>query len=371
MRPAGRIDGMPQRYLDGLESRAAERLPEPVARYLRQGARHGVSAGEATAAWEEYRFLPRVLRDVTSVETRTTLLGAGVATPLGVAPTTMQRAADPDGEVAMARAAAATGTLMVLSSNAGSSFADIAATGVQWWLQMYVTADRRTTEPLLQHAVEAGADAVVLTVDSPVVGTKYDGPGPTVWEVAEPGWLRANFPLEYGDAAGDAKATDLGPEDVAWLAAQTGLPVVVKGVLRPDDARRCVQAGARAVWVSNHGGRQLDGAAATAHCLAAVADAVGEDAEVYVDGGVRDARHALAALGLGARAVFLGRLPVYALAVDGESGVRRLLEELRDDLADGLRLAGCTSPADVPRDLVVRPAVRPVAGVTGATPLSI
>ncbi|NUS51227.1 MAG: alpha-hydroxy-acid oxidizing enzyme, partial [Nocardioidaceae bacterium] len=200
-----------QRFADTLEERARELLAEPVHRYVRQGAREGVTAAEATAAWEAFRLLPQVLRDVTSVETATTLLGTPVRSPICVAPTTMQRAAHPDGEVAMARAAAASGSLMVLSSNAGSTFEDVAATGVDWWLQMYVTADRSTCVPLLERAAAAGARAVVLTVDTPVVGTKYDGTGPTVWEVAEPEWLRANFPLEYGDAAGDEKATDLGP----------------------------------------------------------------------------------------------------------------------------------------------------------------
>jgi 4-hydroxymandelate oxidase len=340
------------RFIDGLEQRAEELLPEPVHRYFRQGARDGVTAAEAVAAWDAFRFLPRVMRDVTDVHTGTSLLGSYTNTPFAVAPTTMQRAAHPEGELAMARAAHASGALLVLSSNAGTTVEDIAATGVDWWLQMYVTAERRTSLPLMRRAADAGAKAIVLTVDTPVVGTKHDGTGPTVWDVAEPAWLRANFPAEYGDAAGDEKATDLGPHDVDWIAQSTGLPVVVKGVLRGDDARRCVEAGAQAVWVSNHGGRQLDYAAATASCLADVAAAVGSSAEVYVDGGIRCGRHALAALALGARGVFLGRLPVYALAAGGSEGVRRLFAELGDELVDALRLAGCASVARVPADLL-------------------
>jgi 4-hydroxymandelate oxidase len=199
--------------------------------------------------------------------------------------------------------------------------------------------------------VAAGARAVVLTVDTPVVGTKYDD-GPSVWDVVDPSWLQVNYPPTYGDQPGDEKATDLGPHDVDWLATTSGLPVVVKGVLRAGDARRCVDAGAAAVWVSNHGGRQLDYAAATADCLADVVDEVGPDAEVYVDGGVRNGRHALTALALGARAVFLGRPPLYALTVDGSAGVRRLLDELTEELVDNLRLAGCSSASAVPRDLL-------------------
>lgn len=336
-----------ERFVDGLERRAGEVLPEAVFRYVRQGARESVTAGEAPAAWDHYRFLPRAMRDVTRTHVDTSLLGAPVDTPFGVAPTTMQRAAHPDGEVATARAAAGAGAMLVLSSNSGSSVEDVGATGASWWLQMYLTAERRTSLPLLRRAVEAGASAVVLTVDTPVVGTKYDGTGPTVWDVAEPGWVRANFPPEHGGVPGDEKATDLGPHDVHWLAEVTGLPVVVKGVLHPHDARRCVDAGASAIWVSNHGGRQLDYAASTATCLAAVVAEVGSSAEVYVDGGIRNARHALVALALGARAVFLGRLPVYALAAGGPDGVSRMFAELDEELREALALTGCPSLGEV------------------------
>ena len=339
------------RFVASLEERARAVLPEPVHRYVRQGARDSVSTREAQAAWDSFRFLPQVLRDVTDVDTATTLLGAPVSTPLAVAPTALQRAAHPDGEVAMARAVAAAGSLMVVSSNAGSTFEDIGATGVPWWLQIYVTAERSLCTPLLERAVAAGAGAIVLTADTPVVGTRYDE-GETVWEGIEPDWLRANFPADHGEQPGGEKATDLGPQDVEWLAQTSGLPVVVKGVLQPADARRCVDAGAAAVWVSNHGGRQLDYAAATADCLAGVVDSAGADAEVYVDGGVREGRHVLAALALGARGVFLGRLPFYALAVDGQAGVDRLLGDLTEELVESLTLAGCSSAAQVPRRIL-------------------
>ena len=345
---------MTDRFAEGREERAARVLSEPVHRYFRQGAREGVSAAEASAAWERYRFLPQVLRDVTEVDLSTTLLGTDVRTPFGIAPTTLQRAAHPDGELATAGAAAQAGAPLVLSSNAGTTFEEVGATGATWWLQLYVTADRPSCVPVLERAVAAGARALVLTADTPVVGTKHDE-GPRVWDVIDPGWLRVNFPPGYGDRPGDAKATDLGPQDVHWLAESTGLPVVVKGVLRPEDARRCVDAGASAVWVSNHGGRQLDQTAATADCLADVVAEVGAEAEVYVDGGVRNSRHALAALALGARAVFLGRPVLYALALDGEKGVLRLLSELAEDLEADLRVAGCPSAAGVPRSLVRRP----------------
>lgn len=343
------------RWVESLEERARGVLSEPVHRYFRQGARDGVTAAEAAAGWDARRLLPQVLRDVTAVDTSTTLLGTTLRSPFAVAPTTLQRAAHPDGEVAMARAVARSGSLMVVSSNAGTRFDEIAATGVDWWVQAYVPADRLTCRPVLEAAVAAGAKAVVLTADTPVVSTKYDGDGETVWDAVDPAWLRVNFPPSYGESPGDEKATDLGPHDIGWLAETTGLPVVVKGVLRSDDARRCVEAGASAVWVSNHGGRQLDYVASTAACLAAVAAEVGGEAEVYVDGGVRAARHALVAAALGARGVFLGRPPLYALALDGSAGVEMLFEELGSDLVEAMQLSGSASlPAT--RALLSQPA---------------
>jgi 4-hydroxymandelate oxidase len=334
---------------------ARSRLPAAVHRYFSRGARDGVSTAEAEPAWDRFRFLPSVLRDVTEVDCSTELLGAPVSAPVGIAPTTLQRAAHPEGEVAMARAAAAGNSLMVVPGDAGSSFEDIAATGVRWWLQIYVPSDRLVIRPVLDRAVAAGASAIVLTADTPVVGTTYDDGGESVWDLVEPGWVRANFPEGYGDRPGHEKAADLGPHDIDWLRKATRLPVVVKGVLRPSDARRCVDAGAEAVWVSNHGGRQLDQAAATAACLESVAAEVSQAAEVYVDGGVRNGRQVMTALALGARGVFLGRAPLFALAADGPAGVERLFDTLVEELVETMRLAGCSHLGMLGRDLLTGP----------------
>ena len=337
-------------YAEELEALAREHLPEEVHLYFRQGAGRGVSAAEATAAWDRFRFLPRVLRDVTEVDLATTLLGTDVQSPFAIAPTTLQRAAHPRGEVAMAEAALAAGSLVVVSSNASALFADIGAVGAPWWLQMYVTADRSATAPVVERAIDAGARALVLTADTPVVGTKLAGER-SVWETVDPSWVRTNF-AGVPAAVAQEKATDLGPQDIAWLAERYAVPVVVKGVLHPGDARRCVDAGAAAVWVSNHGGRQLDGVVATADALGAVAAQVGDAAEVYVDGGVVRGSHALAAGALGARAAFLGRPPLYALATAGPDGVLALLRHLATELEEALRLAGFPSLASVPADLI-------------------
>ncbi|MCW2829230.1 MAG: alpha-hydroxy-acid oxidizing protein [Marmoricola sp.] len=334
----------PGRWLDQVESLAREALPAAVFRYVAEGAREEITLGEAEASWRAIRIAPHILRDVLHVETSTRLLGTTVDLPLGIAPMTLQRAADPEGEVAMARAAALCGVPVVVSSNAGSTFADIASTGATWWLQLYVPEARQEAAPLFEAAVAAGAAAVVLTADAPVLGTRYRSPeGPHVWEMADASWVGANAATVGVQPQDRAKALDLGPADIAWLASATGLPVAVKGVLRPDDAAACVAAGASAVWVSNHGGRQLDQAVATAGCVAAVRAAVGEKAQVYVDGGVRSGLHALLGVSLGADAVFVGRPMFHALAAGGSDGVVRALAELGSELVETMRLCGAST----------------------------
>jgi 4-hydroxymandelate oxidase len=340
------------RWIDTLEAAAAEKLPEAVHRYFRQGSAGGVSVGEATAAWSAYRFRPHVLNDVSAVDLRTTVLGVPVDAPVLVSPSTMHRMADPDGELAMARGVGAAQSLLGISSNAGTTFAELGATGTPWWLQLYILRNREITRRMLDAAVEAGARAVVLTVDTPVVGRKEDD-GETVWDLAQPGQFLANLPDgEWTDDDLD-KADDLNPDVIGWLAERTGLPVVVKGVLRGDDAKRCADAGAAGIIVSNHGGRQLDGSIPTAQALPEVAEAVaGTGVELYVDGGIRRGEHILAALALGARAVFVGRPALWALTVDSSAGVTRLLTDLGEELEHTLRLAGRPTPSALTPDLV-------------------
>ncbi|GAA3554730.1 alpha-hydroxy acid oxidase [Kribbella ginsengisoli] len=340
------------RWIDGLEAAAGEKLPEPVHRYFRQGSAGGISVGEAVAAWSSYRFRPRVLTDVSTVDLTTTVLGTPVQLPVLVAPTTLQRQADPDGELAMAAGVGAAGSALAVSSNAGTTFAAVGEVGTPWWVQIYVVRNRDITLKMLDAAVAGGARAVVLTADTPVVGRKEDD-GPTVWTVAPTDHLLANLPA--GDYADDdlAKADDLTPDVIGWLTERTGLPVLVKGVLRGDDAKRCSDAGAAGIIVSNHGGRQLDGAIPTAQALPEVAAALsGTTTELYVDGGIRRGEHILAALALGARAVLLGRPALWALTVDGSAGVTRLLTDLAEELEHAMRLAGARTFTDLTPDLL-------------------
>ena len=332
------ITSPPTRWLDTVEGLAERSMPPAVWAYVRSGSFGEVSVSEATAAWREHRFRTRVLRGPAEPDLRTSLRGTEVASPLAVAPTSMQPAVHAQGERAMSRGAVEAGCLHVVSTNAGTAF-DRLADG-PWWLQVYVPDERELLLPVLQAATAAGARALVLTADTPFPGPKYVAEQGD-WTGIDLAWWRTNFP----DPQPEGWAGDLSPDDVTWLREHGGVPVVVKGVLRGDDARRCLDAGAEAVYVSNHGGRQLDRAVTTAQALTEVVDAVGGRAEVYVDGGIRTGLDALAALALGARGVFLGRPTLHALAVDGARGVERLLTELTVELRDALVLAGCDTPA--------------------------
>jgi len=333
-----------------LAERAKAAMPGPMWEYVETGAHEGVTTAEAGAAWRAVRFLPRVLHDVSAVDTATTLLGSRVTTPVGVAPTALQRVAHPDGEIAMARGAADAGALHVVSSNAGHRFEDLDGDG-PWWLQAYLPPDRESARPVLEAAVAAGASAVVLTADTPVPGTKLR-PREEDWEGVDLTWFRRNFATP-----GDVRwAADLGPDDIGRVREAAGVPVVVKGVMRPVDARRCVEAGAAAVWVSNHGGRQLDRTASTCEALPAVAAAVAGDAEVYVDGGIAGGLDALAAVALGADAVFVGRLAVHALAAGGAGEVTATLGRVTDELVEAMRIAGCPGLPDTRGIALPRPA---------------
>ena len=332
----------PGRWLDTLAERAEHAVHPAVWSYLQSGSYGEVSVAEATRAWREVRFRPRVLTGVGPPDLATTLLGSPVASPVGVAPTAMQRAVHPQGERAMVAGAEAAGALCVVSSNSGTRWSELGATA-PWWLQVYLPPDREEARASLEHAVEAGAAAVVLTADTPFPGSKYAADLED-WTGVDLGWWRVNFPEPHSERW----AADLGPDDVGWLREATGVPVVVKGVLRGDDAVRCLDAGADAIYVSDHGGRQLDRAVSTATALREVVAAVGDGAEVYVDGGIRSGLDVLAALALGAHAVFLGRSALHALAVDGARGVERLLTDVTTELGEVLHLAGCATPYDAP-----------------------
>lgn len=307
---------------------AARVLPPDVWGYLSSG---GVSLAEAEEAWASLRLRPRVLRDVAAVDTSLTLYGAALGTPVLVAPTAFHGRVHPSGEAAASAGSAAAGSLMVVATRSDRPVQEI--TGPFWW-QTYVLKDRTHTLALALRARDAGAQAIVVTGDSPYI-------------VGRGGGLR----VPLGDLEQDPAAT---LDVVAWLAGVTGLPVLVKGVLRGDDASACVAAGAAGIIVSNHGGRQLDRAVSSATALPEVVAAVGKWVPVLVDGGLRCGLDVLCALALGATAVLVGKPVLWALAAGGAEGVAACLSALTTDLAQSMALAGCASLDDVTPDLVAR-----------------
>lgn len=317
---------------------ARERLPAAVYEYFAGGSGREQTLAAAASAWREVALRPRVLREVSAVTAATTVLGAPVASPVLAAPTALLRLLHPEGETAWAAGVAAAGGLAVLSSRTSVPIADVAAAD-PWWFQVYVLRDRELTAELVRRAVAAGALALVLTGDAPRLGRKRRAERPEV----DPAW----FLPDLGDIGQEDPRAEQDPavgfEAIEWLRGLSGLPVLVKGVLRADDARACLAAGAAGVIVSNHGGRQLDGAVSTARALGEVADAVGGEGEVLVDGGIRSGVDVLRALALGARAVLVGRPLAWGLATGGADGVLNVLAALAADVEGALALAGCAS----------------------------
>jgi 4-hydroxymandelate oxidase len=324
-------------------------LPPDIHDYVATGAGDEETVAANRDAWGRWWLRPRVLTDVSDVDLTTTMLGTTVSSPVLVAPTGYQRQVHREGEVGTARAAAEAGALFVLSTRASCRLDDVAAVAGPWWLQVYVLRDRGITEEVVRRSVAAGARALVLTGDTPVVSTRSRR---SSFDPAHAATMARDLTDVRDDSAYE-QAPDVTYADIGWLREVSGgLPVVVKGVLRADDARACVAAGAAAVWVSNHGGRQLDGVVPTAVALPEVADAVGSDAEVFVDGGVRHGRDVVRALALGARGVGLGRAVLWALAADGSAGVADLLAAYEANLTETMQLVGARSPSGVTRDLV-------------------
>jgi len=351
-----------------LEAEAASRMEPSAWGYYAGGADGEVTLRENRSAWDRLAIRYRTMVDVTTRDLSTTVLGTRIGFPVMVAPTAMQRLAHPDGEVAMARACGACDTLMVVSTTATTSLEDVrAAASGPMWFQLYIYQDRGATRELLQRARDVGYSAVMITVDSPMLGWRERDlrsgftlpPHLTIANAIAAGSGHSRLPTADATGSGLARHlralhdTALTPRDIEWASDITGLPELVKGIVRGDDARRAVEHGAAGIVVSNHGGRQLDTSIATARALPEVVDAVAGRGEVYVDGGVRRGTDVLKALALGARAVLVGRPPLWGLAVGGEEGVTRVLQHLRLEFDLALALSGCASVAELTRDMVV------------------
>jgi isopentenyl diphosphate isomerase/L-lactate dehydrogenase-like FMN-dependent dehydrogenase len=314
--------------------------------YFEGGAGDEVTLRENVSAFGRWQLRPRMLVDVGEIALETTLLGASVSMPLGIAPFALQRLLDPEAERATMRAAAAAGALMTVPTLTSYRHAELqAAADGPRWVQLYVQLNRAQTLDHLAEAREAGYGAVVLTVDLPLVGRRERD-------------LRLGFaippeiPLHYGTLV-DVDPT-LTWSDLEWIRAATELPLVLKGIVTREDASLAVEHGVDAIWVSNHGARQLDGVAASIDALPEVVEAAGGACEVYVDGGFRRGTDVVKALALGARAAFVGRPVAAGLGVGGEAGVLRVLQLLRDEIELALGLLGCISPEQVTSSHVQR-----------------
>src|SRR5437588_13744 len=305
----------------------------------------------------------------------TAVLGQKISMPIAIAPTAFHKLACAEGEIATAKAAKAAGTLFVLSSLTNTAMEPVLAEASSpRWFQLYIYKDRAITLALVQRAEAAGAEAIVLTVDAPGLGTRerdmrnrFTLPeGLAIENLAAlgkgnlpraEGATGSNVTLEGSGLAAyvrDNFKSDLSFDDLDWLCGCTRLPVVVKGVCRGGDARRVAEHGAKAIVVSNHGGRQLDTAPATCEVLPHVVDLAGDRCEIYIDGGIRRGSDVLKAIALGARAVMIGRPILWGLTVAGEQGALQVLNILRRELDEAMLLCGCTTLKDINRSLLMR-----------------
>jgi 4-hydroxymandelate oxidase len=347
----------------GYAQAATEKLPIDVCDYFCGGALDEITLRENTAGWERLKLYYRVLAGVGARDLTTTVLGQPISMPIVVAPTAFHKLACETGEIAAARAAQSAGTLFILSSLSNTAMETVfAGAASPRWFQLYIYKDRAITLDLVQRAEAAGAEAIVLTVDAPGLGTRERD---TRNSFCLPASLSVEnlAPLGKGqmqEVSGSGLAAyvrenfkaDLGFDDLDWLCGSTRLPVVVKGVCRGADARRAAEHGAKAVVVSNHGGRQLDTAPPTCEALPHVVEGVGDLCEIYVDGGIRRGSDVLKAIALGARAVLVGRPVLWGLCVAGEQGATEVLEILRRELDEAMLLCGCTRLSDIDGSLL-------------------
>ncbi|XP_019225148.1 PREDICTED: peroxisomal (S)-2-hydroxy-acid oxidase-like isoform X2 [Nicotiana attenuata] len=348
------------------ETIAKEKLPKMIYDYYASGAEDQWTLQENRNAFSRILFRPRILVDVSNIDTTTSVLGFKVSMPIMVAPTAMQKMAHPEGEYATARATSAAGTIMTLSSWATSSVEEVASTGPGIrFFQLYVYKDRNVVRQLVKRAERAGFKAIALTVDTPRLGRREADIKNRF--VLPPHLTLKNFEgLELGkmdktDDSGLASYVagqvdrSLSWKDVKWLQTMTHLPILLKGVLTAEDARLAVESGAAGIIVSNHGARQLDYSPATVMALEEVVKAVQGRIPVFLDGGIRRGTDVFKALALGASGVFIGRPVVFSLAVDGEAGVRKVLQMLQDEFELTMALSGCRSIKEITRSHITTP----------------
>lgn len=333
------------------ERLARERVDGGAWDYQSGGSGDERSLADNLAAWDRLRLRPRVLVDVASRDLSTMAFGGALEHPIIVAPTAAHRLSHPDAERASARGAAAAGALLTLSTISSVPMEEVAAaSGGPRWFQLYAPSDRDACRALVERAAASGYSAVAVTVDLPLPGNR-ERDRRNEFEVDLGVHLPPDQPVDPD--TGIVLLPTMDWEELAWLRSICHIPLLAKGVLRADDALRAVDAGCDGIWVSNHGGRQLDTSLAAIDALPEIASVVGDRALLVVDGGVRRGIDVLKGLALGADLVAVGRPVLWGLAVDGADGVQRVLEILRDELSVAMALAGCRTLSEVTPDLVV------------------
>ncbi|GAC1617093.1 MAG: alpha-hydroxy acid oxidase [Ktedonobacteraceae bacterium] len=332
------------------EALAQTRLEKPVWDYYYGGSDDEITLRANRAAFERIRLRPRFLVDVSTIDTRTTVLGSPLSMPILIAPTALHCMAHPEGECATARGAGDVDTLMVVSTVATRSLEEVAETATgPLWFQLYIYDERDASAMLVQRAQQAGYRAIVVTIDTPHV-SKRERDIRNNFTVPPPPLVAANFTGKYATETGMHAGTtwDLIP----WLRSLTSLPLILKGILTAEDALLAIAHGVDGIIVSNHGGRQLDGAITSIEALPEIVEAVAGRCEVYLDGGIRRGTDVLKALALGARAVLVGRPILWGLAVSGQEGVARVLKLLHGELEMAMALSGKPTLAAIDRSLV-------------------
>ncbi|XP_062554337.1 uncharacterized protein LOC134219579 [Armigeres subalbatus] len=345
--------------VEDFEDRAAAIIPKEAFDYYQSGADDEQMRKLNRSSFEMLRIRPRMLRNVSNRDMKVKLFGEEYAMPIGIAPTAFQKMAHPEGEVANARAAANRKVLFTLSTLSNSSVEEVAGAVPKSpkWFQVYIYKERKLTERLVQRAKKAGFKAFVVTVDSPLFGkrradirNRFSLP---------PGLKVANFEGEQaaglqgqgGSGLNQYGEQQLDPslvwDDIKWLIKLAKLPVLVKGILTKEDAMIAVDKGVSGIWVSNHGGRQLDSAPSTMEALPEIVAAVGDRTTIIVDGGVRGGNDVFKAIALGAKLVMIGRPALWGLAVNGQQGVERVLDILKEELDTTMALAGCQKVSDI------------------------
>ncbi|CAD7088336.1 unnamed protein product [Hermetia illucens] len=351
--------------VEDYEKEAFRNIPKNALEFYRSGAGSEFSLTLNIDAFKRWRILPRFLRDVGEVNTDCNVLGYKLSTPIGVAPTGMQRTVHDDGEIGNARAVGKVGGIFILSTVSTTSLEEVAeaAPNTTKWFQLYIYKDQSLTESLVRRAENVGYKAIVLTADVPCFGARRADarnkfklpPHLGLLNFQEDGSSNVKNMQgfsginEYVTAQFDPTITWT---DVDWLVKFTKLPVVVKGVLTREDALLARDHGCRGIIVSNHGARQLDSVPATIEVLPTIVDAVGNDMTIMLDGGVRQGTDVFKALALGAKAVFMGRPLIWGLAVNGQKGAEHVLELVQRDLELTMKLSGCVNMSDITKDYV-------------------